>query len=72
MIVYRTKDGDMLDAICAAHYGDTDMLNAVYAANPKLASKGVVFQKGILINLPEKTQAAIHNPIRLWGNSDAG
>ena len=37
MTAYRTIDGDMVDAICKAHYGDEHMTPAVYAANPGLA-----------------------------------
>ena len=67
MTAYRTIDGDMVDAICKAHYGDEHMTPAVYAANPSLAERGPVLPKGILITLPEGDIPAPRKPIRLWG-----
>ncbi len=37
---YRTKDGDVLDKICAVFYRRDDMLEAVYARNPHLFGLG--------------------------------
>lgn len=67
MSIYRTIDGDMMDAICKAHYGREDMAAAVYAANPGLAALGPVLSKGILINLPDQPMTTSRKPIRLWG-----
>lgn len=39
---YRTKDGDVLDAICREYYGKDGMLEAVYEANTGLADQGPV------------------------------
>lgn len=40
MAKYLTKDDDMLDAICAKHYGRTaGAVEAVLEANPGLANK---------------------------------
>lgn len=51
---YRTKSGDMLDAICFRYYnGRPKALEAVLQANPFLASKGPILQAGIVIELPE-------------------
>lgn len=37
-MIYRTKDGDVLDQLCARHYGDTPYrVEDVIAANPGLA-----------------------------------
>lgn len=66
MNIYRTIDGDMLDAICKAHYGREDMAAAVYAANPGLAALGPVLSKGILIKLPDQPEVTPRSPIRLW------
>ena len=61
---YRTKDGDMLDAICWRYYAQ--QAGAV-EANPGLADAGTVFPAGILIelpSLPEPCQAI--QTLRLW------
>jgi phage tail protein X len=51
---YRTKDGDMLDAICFERYGSTaETVEAVLIANPGLAELGPVYVAGIDILLPE-------------------
>lgn len=51
--VYITKDGDMLDMICAAHYGETGgYVEAVLSANYGLADKGFIYPAGIAITLP--------------------
>ncbi|MFI0396046.1 tail protein X [Paracoccus jiaweipingae] len=65
---YRTKDGDVLDAICAKHYGDTPhQVEDVLAANPGLAALGPVLPSGLIINLPEIEDTAQERPtIRLW------
>jgi phage tail protein X len=65
---YRTKDGDVLDAICAKHYGDTPhQMEDVIAANPGLASLGPVLPSGLIIELPEIEDTAQERPtIRLW------
>lgn len=64
---YRTIDGDMVDAICKAHYGDESMMVAVYQANPGLAAKGPVLPMGLVIELPEQNPTGTRTPIRLWG-----
>ncbi len=65
---YRTKDGDVLDALCAKHYGDTPYrVEGVIAANPGLAALGPVLPSGLIIELPEVEDAAQERPtIRLW------
>jgi phage tail protein X len=43
MATYRTRDGDMLDAICLSYYGQADgYLESVLTANPGLADIGVM------------------------------
>ncbi|MGR3435285.1 MAG: tail protein X [Shimia sp.] len=68
MTLYRTIDGDMVDAICHAHYGNTDAVEAVLEANPGLAGQGAVLQGGLLIVLPEIVASPVAQPIRLWGS----
>ena len=67
-MIYRTKDGDVLDALCSKHYGETLYnIEEVFAANPGLAAHGPVLPSGLLITLPaieaETPKAAT---IRLW------
>ncbi len=65
---YRSRDGDVLDAICQAHYGQqAGTVEAVLTANPGLAGQGPVLPAGIVIVLPslpasDKTMQTI----RLW------
>ncbi len=65
---YRTRDGDVLDAICARYYGNTPhRVEDVIAANPGLSSLGPVLPSGLIIELPEIEDTAQERPtIRLW------
>ena len=67
-MIYRTKDGDVLDQLCAKHYGDTPYrVEDVLAANPGLAVHGPVMASGLLITLPVIEETAEERPtIRLW------
>ncbi|ONF43266.1 phage tail protein [Marinobacter lutaoensis] len=69
MARYRTKDGDVLDAVCLAWYGRArGVVEAVLAANPGLAERGPVLPAGILIELPEFNRTPVNEAtIRLWG-----
>ncbi|MCL6284705.1 tail protein X [Ruegeria sp. 2012CJ41-6] len=66
---YRTKDGDVLDAVCTKHYGDLSWrIEDVIAANPGLSARGAVLPSGLLIELPPVEDAAPQRPtLRLWG-----
>ena len=68
MAVYRTRDGDMLDTICLAYYGQAGRyVEVVLSANPGLAAVGPVFPAGVLINLPDLPHLnQRQNTIRLW------
>jgi phage tail protein X len=64
--IYRTKQGDMLDAICAAHYaGDVSMLAAVLAANPHLSARPPVLENGVILTLPPARPVVLETR-RLW------
>lgn len=65
---YRTKDGDMLDAICFERYGATSgTVEAVLAANPGLAELGPVYDAGVDILLPDiAATAATKTTFSLW------
>jgi len=67
-MIYRTKDGDVLDQVCAKHYGDAPYsIEDVLAANPGLAAHGPVMRSGLLIELSVVEESAPEAPtIRLW------
>lgn len=65
---YRSKEGDVVDALAKRIYGNESMVVAIYEANPGLADLGAVLPAGLLINLPDPpvvTQAT--TVVRLWG-----
>jgi phage tail protein X len=65
---YRTRSGDVLDAICWRHYGRESALVAVLEANLGLASFGPHLPAGLLITLPALAAppSAAAATIRLW------
>jgi phage tail protein X len=68
MTCYRTKDGDMLDAICHNHYGNgSGYVEAVLEANRGLAEQSVILPAGITILLPDLPELKPHQSmLRLW------
>jgi len=67
MTRYITSQGDVLDAVCFAHYGREDALEAVLDANPGLADRGPILPAGVTINLPDlPATATTSQRIRLW------
>ncbi len=53
-MLYVTGKGDVLDAICAKHYGIGAFdLRDIYDANIGLAAHGPVLPAGLQITLPE-------------------
>ena len=68
MATYRTRDGELLDAICWSYYGQTGgYVESVLAANPGLADIGPVCSAGLLIELPDlPAQRQSQETIRLW------
>ena len=67
MRTYRTRDGDMLDAICRSELGSEDQVPAALGANPRLADLGPVYPAGLVILLPEPSPRAAPAQLRLWG-----
>ena len=65
---YRTKDGDLVDAICWRHYGEqSGAVEVVLEANPGLADIGPVLPSGIIVELPDLPPAVQELPtVRLW------
>jgi phage tail protein X len=68
-MTYQTRDGDVLDAICADHYG-TDNLSSVVTQvleeNQGLAERGAVYPAGIVITLPDLAPPVAESPFSLW------
>ena len=64
---YLTRDGDMLDWICWRHYGRSNTLEVVLAANPGLAERGPVLPAGIELTLPDIPPPAPRHILRIWG-----
>lgn len=63
---YTTQEGDVLDAICKAHYGTEAQVMAVLDANPGLAGLGPVLPAGVVITLPALPEPETRPQIRLW------
>jgi phage tail protein X len=67
MTQYRTKTGDMIDAICHRYYGSqSGAVERVYEANRSLADYGPVLPSGLVIELPEMPVAETVKTVRLW------
>ncbi len=64
---YRSKPGDMLDAICHAYYdGRAGATELVLEANPGLARLGPVLPDHTIIELPELPAPEDDGPVVLW------
>ncbi len=65
---YHTRAGEMLDLICHQHYGlQSGAVEAVLAANPRLADHGPVLPDGLVITLPDLAQPRREEQlISLW------
>ena len=67
--IYETRDGDVLDAICALHYGTENLsysVTQVLEANQGLADYGAVYSSGLLITLPDLVLPVEDSPFSLW------
>ncbi|MBC6555313.1 phage tail protein [Citrobacter braakii] len=67
--IYQTRDGDVLDAICAVHYGTenlSDSVNQVLEANQGLADQGAMYPSGLYITLPDLVTPVAESPFSLW------
>ncbi|WP_323162869.1 tail protein X [Stenotrophomonas maltophilia] len=66
---YKTRDGDVIDRVAFAHYGEQspDVLRAVFEANPGLAARGPVLPAGVTVILPEIPKpATTRKGVELW------
>ena len=67
--IYQTRDGDVLDAICAVHYGTenlSDSATQVLEANQGLADQGAMYPSGLYITLPDLVTPVAESPFSLW------
>ncbi len=67
--IYQTRDGDVLDAICAVHYGTenlSDSVTQVLEANQGLADQGAMYPSGLYITLPVLVTPVAESPFSLW------
>lgn len=63
---YRTRPGDMLDAICHHYYGPrTGTIELVLEANPGLARLGPIMPENTVIELPS-LPAREEKTVVLW------
>jgi phage tail protein X len=67
--IYQTRDGDVLDAICATHYGVENLaqtVSSVLEENQGLADLGAIYPAGISITLPDLAPPVAESPFQLW------
>lgn len=67
--IYQTRDGDVLDAICASYYGEDNIgktVVQVLEANRDLADRRAVYPAGLFITLPDIAPPVAQSPIQLW------
>lgn len=63
----RALQGDSVDALCWRHYGRTQgMPEAVFEANPGLASHGPVLPQGLAVFLPDRPAPTQRPTVQLW------
>lgn len=63
---YRTKEGDVLDAICWLYYGNKPgVVEQVLLANRQLENVGVVMPAGLLIELPDFVEP-VKPTVQVW------
>ena len=66
-IIYTTKDGDILDAICFKYYGESKgSTEKVIEANRHLANESEIFEAGVKVILPQINQNEKSEVIKLW------
>jgi phage tail protein X len=66
---YQTRDGVVLDAVCALHYGIENLsyfVTQVLEANPGLADIGAFYPSGLFITLPDLAPPVQDSVFSLW------
>ncbi|MEM5541749.1 tail protein X [Sulfitobacter sp. AS92] len=68
MKTVRATQGQLVDDICRAHYGDeSTYVEAVLGVNPGLAALGAGLPAGTLVRLPDVTPAQdVRQTVTLW------
>ena len=71
MHVYRTVDGDVLDAIAHRHLGDSGRVHDLLLLNPGLAGQGAVLPAGETVRIPAQSSGSPISvkTLRLWGRT---
>jgi phage tail protein X len=66
MLTVYAEQNDTVDQICNRYVGKTaGIVEAVYAANPRLAEKGVFLPEGTKIFIPDFNQPT-KTTVNLW------
>lgn len=68
-MIYQTREGDVLDAVCAAHYGTENLsyiVTQVLEENQGLADLGAVYPSGLFITLPDLSAPVQESAFSLW------
>ena len=68
-VTYVTNVGDVLDELLSRHYGAElldEALEAVWAANPGLAARGLALPVGLTITLPALSARRRTGAVDLW------
>ncbi len=67
-MIYRTKEGDVVDGICYQQYQRSDLTPQIYEMNSALVDYGPVLPAGLFIELPEpiKPEGAVVPKISLF------
>ena len=66
-MIYTTVDGEVLDAICHAHYGHLyGVVERVLELNPGLSYSPPAFEAGVKIELPELEIRGGSQATKLW------
>lgn len=66
-VVYRTKQGDVLDAVVFKYYeGQAGALEQVLEANRGLAKYGTVLPAGLAVVLPDLPKPSPKESVTLW------
>ena len=65
MLTYSTRDRDVLDNICWAHYGTLACLEQLLEYNAHVAEYGCILPRGVEIKLPA-FKLTTEKGIQLW------
>ena len=67
MVIYTSRDGDMVDKVCHDWYGDkAGAYESVLRANPGLAAQPMPLPAGIDIRLPDLPDNGVSTSINLF------